>query len=81
MPGVRDSVRYFFVDSTEDDAFVTIVDSESNTNLGPLNKDTVVARALLGAAVGQERDVALPMGKRRLRILEIHKPRHRATRQ
>lgn len=68
---LRDSVRYCFVDSPEDDAFVTIVDSESNPDLGLLNKDTVVARALLGAAVGQERDAALPMGKRRLCILEI----------
>jgi len=58
----------------EDDAFVTIVDSESNPDLGLLNKDTVVARALLGAAVSQERNVALPMGKRRLRVLEILAP-------
>jgi hypothetical protein len=50
------------------------VDSESNPDLALLNKDTVVARALLGAAVGQERDFALPMGKRTIRILEILKP-------
>lgn len=64
---LRDSVRYCFVDSPDDDAFVT----------GLLNKDTPVARALLGLAIGQEREVALPMGKRRIRVLEIHKPRPR----
>jgi very-short-patch-repair endonuclease len=72
---LRDLVRYCFADSPDDDAFVTIVDSESNANLGLLNKDTVVARALLGAAVGQDREVALPMGRRTIRILEVFKPR------
>lgn len=71
---LRDSVRYCFVDSPDDEAFVTIVDSESNPDLGFLNKDTVVARALLGAAIGQERVANLPMGKRIIRILEVLKP-------
>jgi transcription elongation GreA/GreB family factor len=75
--GLRDSVRYCFVDSLDDDAFVTIVDSQSNPDLGLLNKNTAVARALLGAAIGQEREVALPMGKRRLRVLEILAPTQR----
>jgi hypothetical protein len=51
------------------DAFVTIVDSESNPDLGFLNKDTVAVRALLGAAIGLERLVHLPMGKRTIRVL------------
>jgi transcription elongation GreA/GreB family factor len=70
---LSDSVHYCFVDSPDDDAFVTIVDSESNPELGFINKDTPVARALLGAAVGQERGVALPIGKRTIRVLEILK--------
>ncbi len=66
-------MRYCFVDSPEDDAIVTIVDSESNPELGFINKDTAVASALLGAVIGQEREVALPMGKRKIRVLEIIK--------
>jgi transcription elongation GreA/GreB family factor/very-short-patch-repair endonuclease len=68
---VGDSVRYCFVDSPDEDAVVIIVESKSNPELGFINKDTPVARALLGAAVGQEREVALPMGKRTIRVLEI----------
>ncbi len=74
---LRDSVRFCFVDSPDDDAFVTIVDSESNPELGFINKDTPVARALLGAGIGQEPEALLPLGKRKIRVLKIHKPRPR----
>ena len=74
---LRDSVRYCFIDSPDEDAFVTIIDSQSNPDLGLLNKDTPVAKGLLGAAIGQEREVALPMGKSKIRVLDILKPRPR----
>lgn len=74
---VGDSVRYCFVDAPEDDAFVTIVDSASNPNLGIINKDTVIARALAGLSMGEEGNAALPLGKRKIRVLDINKPRRR----
>jgi very-short-patch-repair endonuclease len=72
---LKDSVRFCFVDSPADDVFVTIVGSESNPELGFINKETPVARALLGATIGQERDAVLPLGRRKIRVLEIHRPR------
>ncbi len=39
-----------------------------------VNRDTVVARALLGMQVRDERDVPLPSGHRTIRVTEIHKP-------
>lgn len=74
---VDDSVRYCFVDPPEDDAFVTIVESASNPNLGMINRETVVAKTLLGMEVGQEREVPLPARRRRIRVMELHKPRRR----
>jgi very-short-patch-repair endonuclease len=70
---VRDSARFCFVDFPDDDVFVSIVDSESNPELGFIHKDTPIARALLGAAIGQECLVHLPMGKRTIRVLQILK--------
>jgi hypothetical protein len=70
---LRDSARFCFVDFPDNDVFVTIVDSESNPELGFINKNTPVARALLGAAIGQECLVHLPMGKRTIRVLQILK--------
>jgi very-short-patch-repair endonuclease len=73
---IRDSVRFCFVDSPDEDAFVTIVDSESNPELGFINKDTAIARALLGPRIDGECDAILPLGRRKIRVLEIHKARH-----
>jgi very-short-patch-repair endonuclease len=70
---LRDSVRFCFVDLPDDNVFVSIVDSESNPALGFINKDTPVARALLGAAIGQECLVHLPTGKQTIRVLQILK--------
>ena len=69
-----DSARFCFVDSPDDDGFVTIVDSESSPEFGLINKDTPVARALLGAAIGQECLVRLPLGIRTIRVLDVLKP-------
>ena len=75
---VGDSVRYCFVDSPDEDAFVTIVDLPSNPNLSMINRDTVVAKTLLGMEVGQTRDVPLPNGPRTIRVTEIHTHNHGA---
>jgi len=71
---IGDSVRYCFVDAPDEDAFVTIVESASNPNLGMINMETVVARVLLGMEVGQEREVPLLAGRRKIRVKELHKP-------
>ena len=69
---VGDSVRYRFVDEDEE-AFVTLVPYESNPNLGMINVDTPVGRALLGRADGDECEVMLPTGKRRIRVIKVEK--------
>ena len=69
---VGDSVRYRFVDDDEE-AFVTLVPYESNPNLGMINMDTPVARALLGRADGDECEVMLPTGKRSIRVIKVEK--------
>jgi very-short-patch-repair endonuclease len=76
---LRDSVRFCFVDSPDGEVFVTIVSSESNPELGLINEETPVARALLGATIGQERNAVLPLGRRKIRVLEIHRPRPRLS--
>jgi very-short-patch-repair endonuclease len=72
---VGDSVRYCFADTPNDEAFVTIVPYESNPTLGIINAETAVAKALLGREKGEEFEVALPSGRRRLRVLAVHKHR------
>ena len=79
---VGDSVRYHFIDAVEEEAFVIVVESPSNPNLGMINRGTAVAQALLGLEVGQEREMSLPGGLRTVRVTEIQKhqnenvPRH-----
>ncbi|MDD5200921.1 MAG: AAA domain-containing protein [Terrimicrobiaceae bacterium] len=71
---VGDFVRYCFTDSPDDQAFVTIVETESKPHLNLINCETPIAKALLGMTPGQERVTALPGGRRTLRVLEIFKP-------
>ena len=71
---IGDSVWYCFVDAEDDKAFVTIVPYHSNRNLGLINAETAIAKALLGGEKGREVDALFPpTGRRRLRILHIHK--------
>ena len=69
---VGDSVLYVFIDTPDQEAFVTIVDSESNPNLGMINRATPVAKTLIGMIEGQERIVPLPAGSRTIKVIEIH---------
>ena len=70
---VGDSVRYSFPDLTDGELFVTIVESDSNPDLSLINRDTAIAKALLGMEVGQDCDVNLPDGRHRIRVSEIHR--------
>jgi very-short-patch-repair endonuclease len=74
---VGDSVRYSFTDEPDDIAFVTLVVEPSNPNIGTINIDTAIGRALRGLSKGDERAVELPMGKRTLKVIEILKPSRR----
>lgn len=74
---LNDSIRYSFADEPDDISFVTLVSEPSNPNIGTVNQDTVIGRALRGMKAGDERTVELPMGKRQLRVIEILKPSQR----
>lgn len=76
---VGDSIRYSFTDDPEDVSFATLVDETSNPKIGTMNRDTVVGRALLGMTAFEEKEVPLPMGRRRLRVVEILKPTRRSA--
>jgi very-short-patch-repair endonuclease/transcription elongation GreA/GreB family factor len=67
-----DSVRYCFIDSPNEESFVTIVETESKPHLGLLNCETAIAKALLGLATGEDCEASLPGGRRTLRLLELH---------
>lgn len=74
---VDDSVRYRLINGSEDEVFVTIVEGASNPILGMINRETAIAKALIGMEQGQEREVLLPEGKRTLRVVELLKPTRR----
>lgn len=70
---VGDFVSYCFVDHENQEIGVQIVAGVSNPNDGLINQNTPQAKALLGLCVGDEEDVKLPLGKRRLRVLDIQR--------
>jgi very-short-patch-repair endonuclease len=72
-----DSVRYCFIDSPDEQPFVTIVETESRHHLGLLNCEDATAKALLGLAAGEQRDAQVPSGCRTVRLLELHRPTRR----
>lgn len=76
---VGDLIRFCYEDAPEDEAFVTIVDSQSDADLGLINRGTVVAKALLGMAVGEKREVLLPTGRRTILVIEVQKREHSAS--
>jgi very-short-patch-repair endonuclease len=72
---VGDSVAFTFANEPADENWVTIVSGESNPKLGLINKETPIARVVLGASVGAELFAHLPDGTRRIKILTIQKHR------
>jgi transcription elongation GreA/GreB family factor len=72
---VGDSAVFVFVDEPADENWVTIVAGESNPKLGLVNKETPIARVLLGASAGAELLAHVPDGARKIKILTIQKHR------
>jgi hypothetical protein len=76
---IGDSVEFIFTDDPADEIWVLITAEFSNPNLGLINMDTPLARALLGAQASSEVSAHLPGGSRKLRVLHIHKPRRMSS--
>ena len=72
---VGDSVEFTFTDDPADEIWVLITTGPSKPDLGLINLDTPLARALLGAQAASEVSAHLPGGSRKLRVIHIHKPR------
>lgn len=72
---VGDSAAFIFAEEPANENWVTIVAGESNPKLGLINKETPIARVLLGASVGAELLAHLPDGARKIKILTIQKHR------
>jgi hypothetical protein len=72
---VGDSVELIFTDDPADEIWVLITAEPSNPKLGLINLETPLARALLGAQAASEVSAHLPGGSRKLRVIDIHKPR------
>ena len=71
---IGDSIRYVFADDPDEVSFVTLVNQASNPDIGTINRDTVIGRASFNMTLDEEKDVPLPMGRRRLRVIEVLKP-------
>ena len=70
---VGDFVSYCFIDNESIEISVQIIAGSSNPSEGLINQNTPQAKALLGLCVGDEEDVKLPLGKRRIRVLDIQR--------
>ena len=75
----RDQVRFGAVVelSDEDDnrrTFTLVGDDEADASLGRISWGSPIARALIGARVGDERVVRLPSGEKSYEILRIEYP-------
>ena len=75
----RDQVRFGatveLADEDDDRRTVTIVgDDESDASAGRIGWSAPLARALVGARVGDERVVRLPVGEKSYEIIEIKYP-------
>ena len=75
----RDQVRFGatveLVDDDDNRRTVTIVgDDESDATAGRIGWSAPLARALVGARVGDERIVGLPAGEKSYEVMEIRYP-------
>jgi hypothetical protein len=70
---VGDMVVYINEEEPDSEKQALITRGPSNPELGEINVNTPIAQSLLGALVGQVVEAKLPMGKTRLRIIDIHK--------
>jgi transcription elongation factor GreB len=77
--GSRDQVRFGatveLADEEDNRRMLTIVgDDEADASAGRIGWSAPLARALIGARVGDERTVRLPAGEKSYEVLEIHYP-------
>ena len=77
--GQRDTVRFGatveLADENDDRRIVTLVgEDESDASAGKISWAAPIARALIGARVGDERLVRLPAGEKSYEILSINYP-------
>ena len=70
---VGDTVIYFEIGRPDSAVSVTIVSGPSNPNAGIIDKDTPVARALLGLAEGEPGDLITPAGAKQIKVISIDK--------
>jgi len=68
---VGDTVVYVDLEEPAKQKEVQITTRPSAAEMGIINQNTPVARALVGASPGDEVTVGLPMGEMRLRIIEV----------
>jgi very-short-patch-repair endonuclease len=69
----NDTVVYCFLDAENDLKTVQIVLGPNQPSMGIINVNAPLAKALIGAEVGDEIDVKLPTGSKTARVLEIEK--------
>jgi transcription elongation factor GreB len=75
----RDTVRFGatveLADENDDRRIITLVgEDEADASSGQVSWAAPIARALVGARVGDERIVRLPAGEKSYEIMEIHYP-------
>lgn len=68
-----DLVRILYVDTARE-AEVQIVNGPHDPQAGVIGSAAPLARALIGAEVGEQVEAPLPAGTKRVRIIAIHKP-------
>jgi very-short-patch-repair endonuclease len=69
----NDTVVYCFLDAENDFKTVQIVTGPNQPSMGIINVNAPLAKALIGAEVGDEVEVRLPTGIKVARVLEIEK--------
>lgn len=70
---VGDFVSYCSIDNESQEISVQIIAGASKPDEGLINQNTPLAKALLGSSVGDEEDVNLPLGLKRIRVLDIQR--------
>lgn len=70
---VNDTVTYCFIGADNELKMVQIVTGPNQPSMGIINANAPLAKALIGAEVGDEVEVRLPSGPKLIRVLEIDK--------
>jgi very-short-patch-repair endonuclease len=70
---VNDTVSYCFVDIEDEIKTVQIVSGPNQPSMGIINVNAPLAKALMGAEIGEEVELRLPTGLKLVRVLNIEK--------